>query len=138
MTKPPSLRRPGYAILALAAFALLSLVLWRGYGLYTARAQTLQRAQTSTATGAVYVANYIARTVDAADLLANEVDEYISEQGGIDRVSPAGLHQRLADLVEATSIQDTWWWSIETGARSPPPPARRPTSPSPIAPGSRP
>jgi two-component sensor histidine kinase len=106
MTKPPSLRRPGYAILALAAFALLTLTAWRGYALVTARAQTLERAQTGTATAAVYVGNYIARTVDAADLLADEAEQYVREQGGIDRVSKAGLQQRLAALVQATSIDD--------------------------------
>jgi hypothetical protein len=106
MTKPPSLRRPGYAILAMAAFALLSLTLWRGYALVTARAQVLERAQTGTATAAVYVGNYIARTVDAADLIAGEVEEYVGEQGGLDRVSPADLHLQLAALVQATSIED--------------------------------
>ena len=106
MTKPPSFRRPGYAILALAAFTLISLTVWRASALISARAHTLEEAQTTTAVAAVYVANYIARTVDAADLLADEAEEYVRDQGEVDRVSRAGLHQRLAGLVQATSIDD--------------------------------
>ena len=106
MTRTPSFRRPGYAILALTAFALVTLTAWRGYALVAARTQTLEMAQTTTATAAVYVGNYIARTVDAADLLADEAEDYIREEGGVERVSPDALQQRLTALVEATSIDD--------------------------------
>jgi hypothetical protein len=106
MTKLLGLRRPGWAILALALFALTALTAWRAQALYADRAQRLANAQTSTATAAVYVGNYIARTVDAADLLADDVRAHIVAQGGLGAVDRRELQRRLAARAAETSVHD--------------------------------
>ena len=106
MTKFLGLRRPGLAILALALFALSALAAWRVHALYVDRAQRLAAAQTTVGTAAVYVGNYIARTIDAAELMADDAGAYIAARGGLGAVSPADLHRRLAAKVGETSIED--------------------------------
>jgi hypothetical protein len=97
---------PAPAIFALAAFAFAALTLWRVQALYADRAQALATSQGVVAAAAVYVSNYIARTVDAADLLADDAAEFIEEQGGLAATTPAALEQRLRAAVDKTSIVD--------------------------------
>jgi two-component sensor histidine kinase len=106
MTKLLGLRRPGLAILALALFTLTALIAWRATALIAERAQRLAGAQTSTGAAAVYVGNYIARTVDAADLIADDIRTYVTASGGLGRMDPALLQQRLAAKVAGTSVDD--------------------------------
>jgi two-component sensor histidine kinase len=106
MTKLLGLRKPGVAIFALAFFALAILAAWRGYTLHQERAARLDSARVTVATASIYVANYIARTVDAAQLLTADTREYIADQGGLARVSPAALQSRIAERAQGTSIDD--------------------------------
>jgi two-component sensor histidine kinase len=106
MTKLLGLRRPGLAILALALFALTALTAWRAQALYAERAQRLAHVQATTGAAAVYVGNYIARTVDAADLVADDLRAYISSEGGVGAVDRGELQRRLAARTAETSIQD--------------------------------
>ena len=106
MTRLLRLRGPGIAIYALAAFALAAVMLWRGYTLHGERAQRVAAAQATTATAAVYVGNYIARTVDAADLLVDDVREYVSDRGGLSGTPPNELQAHLSARADSTSIDD--------------------------------
>ena len=129
MTMFLGLRRPGLAILALALFALSALAAWRIYALYAERAERLATAQTTVGTAAVYVGNYIARTVDAADLMADDTRTFIQGGGGLGAISRADLHRRLAAKVAATSIEDNMLVVDATGRAlassvTPAPPAR--------------
>ena len=107
MSKLLGLRGPGIAIFALAAFALAALAGWRGYTLYAERAERLVFAQTTVAGAATYVGNYIARTIDAADLLADDTREYIAARGGLGSTPASELQAHLARRAQSTSIDDS-------------------------------
>ncbi|HEX8569138.1 MAG TPA: histidine kinase dimerization/phosphoacceptor domain -containing protein [Caulobacteraceae bacterium] len=106
MSRLLRLRGPGLAIFAIALFAFAALAAWRGFTLYQERAERLAAGRATVASAAVYVANYVARTVDLADLIADDTREFVEGHGGLAQTPVDELHRRLAGYAQRTSVDD--------------------------------
>lgn len=101
-----SLRRTRNAIYILAVFAGFALAAWRGHSLYMDRQRIVSDARINAATQAQTAVNYVERTMDVADLLADRVRDYIARSGGLASVNPQALQTFLADSAHRTALPD--------------------------------
>jgi two-component sensor histidine kinase len=101
-----SLRRSRNVIYAFAVFAGLALATWRANTLYTERRNNIDGAKIAALDMARDQVESTNRSLDTAELLAEDTRTYIAQQGGLAAMSPAKLQSYLAGRARATSVAD--------------------------------
>lgn len=101
-----SLRRTRNAIYVLAFFAGFALAAWRVHALYMDRYRMVDEARTTAATRAQNAVNYVERTMDVADLMAERVRGHIGQAGGLAAIDPQDLQRFIAATAHSTAMPD--------------------------------
>jgi two-component sensor histidine kinase len=101
-----SLKRTRNAIYVLAFFAGFALAAWRAHALYMDRSRIVDEARTAAATRAQNSVNYVERTMDVAELMAESVQGYIARAGGLAAIDPQDLQRFIAATAHGTAMPD--------------------------------
>ncbi len=101
-----SLHRSRNVIYTLAIFAGLALAFWRASSLYTERRDIIDGAKSAALDMARDAVESADRSIDTADLLAEDALTFIAAQGGLGAVTLDELHRYLARRTKVTSIPD--------------------------------
>jgi two-component system, sensor histidine kinase PdtaS len=100
------IRRSRNVIYAFALFAAAALAGWRGYSLYVEHNRILKDARVSAAITAQSAVISFERSLDVADLLGEDIRNYIVSAGGLGNVSLPNLQRYIAARARATSMKD--------------------------------
>lgn len=101
-----SLRRSRNVIYTLAIFAGLALAVWRANTLYQERRDIVDGAKTSALAMARDQVENLDRSLDTAELLAEDARTYIAQHGGLEAISKPDLQRYLAHRTAVTSASD--------------------------------
>ncbi|HVP85703.1 MAG TPA: sensor histidine kinase [Rhizomicrobium sp.] len=101
-----SLRRSRNVIYTLAIFAGLALAIWRANTLYMERRDIIDGAKSAALDMARDAVEGTDRSLDTADLLAEDTRNYIASKGGLGAIPPDDLHAYLARRTKVTSVPD--------------------------------